>query len=121
MNKFITLVTAGLLLLSFQVARAQQEVKPPAIPPLLEEPKPLAHPGTQEKAAPTPTKEHKAKPKAKAKTKAKTGKKAMKRTSKKAGVAKKEKHGKAEKLAKKKGRKDHKKKNVEAGDKHRVP
>jgi hypothetical protein len=121
MNKFIPLATAGLLLLSLQVARAQQEVKPPAIPPLLEEQKPLAHPGTQEKAAPQPTKEHKAKPKAKARTKAKTGKKALRRSSKKATVAKKESHAKAPRVAKKKGRKNHKKKHVEAGDKHRVP
>lgn len=120
MNKFITLATAGLLLLSLQAARAQQEVKPPAIPPMLEEQRPLAHPGTLEKAAPKPTKEHKAKPKAKARTKAKINKKAHRRSYKKGtkkGVVKKESHTKA-RVARKKGRIHHKKKRSEARPKH---
>jgi hypothetical protein len=117
MNKIITLATAGLLLLSLQGARAQQEVKPPAVPPLLEEQRPLAHPVTQEQAAPKPTVEHKAKPKAKAKIRAKTGKKASRRASKKAArkeVVKKESRTKAPRVARKKGRKTHKKKPPEA-------
>lgn len=121
MKKFITLATAGLLLLSLQGARAQQEVKPPAIPPLLEEQKPLAHPGTQETAAPKPTKEQKAKPKAKTGTKAKTGKKAVRKSSKKATkkrVVKKESRAKAPKVAREKGRKNHKKKRPEAESHH---
>ncbi len=124
MNKFITLATAGLLLFSLQAARAQQEVKPPPIPPLLEDQRPLDHPGIQEKAAPQPIKEHKAKPKAKARTKAKTSKKAYRRSSKGAAkkrVVKKESHAKAPRVARKKVRKNHKNKNSETGVKHRAP
>jgi hypothetical protein len=102
MKKFITLATAGLLLLSLQGARAQREVEPPAIPPMLEEQKPLAHPETRESAAPKPTKEKKAKPKARGKTKAKAGKKA----SKKKAAVKKGNPKKAPKVAKKKGQKN---------------
>jgi hypothetical protein len=122
MNKFITLATAGLLLLSVQGARAQQEVKPPPIPPLLEEHRPLAHPGTQEKAAPKPTTKHKARPKAKARTKAKTGKKAYRRSHKRATkkrVVKKESRAKAPRIARKKHRKNHQKKRPEVRTKHR--
>jgi hypothetical protein len=103
MKRFITLATAGLLLLSLQGVRAQREVEPPAIPPMLEEQKPLAHPETREPAAAKPTKEKKAKPKAKGKTKAKTGKKA----SKKKAAVKKGSHKKAPSVAKKKSGKNH--------------
>ena len=78
MKKFITLASAGLLLFSLQAARAQREVEPPAVPPMLEGQKPLAQPETREPAAPKQPEAGKAKPKAKpkskttAKTKAKT-------------------------------------------------
>ena len=103
MKKFIILASAGLLLFSLQSARAQREVAPPAVPPMLEGQRPLAKPETREPAAPKPTEEVKAKPKAKAKAKA--GKKA----SKKAAV-KKEAPKKAPTVAKKKGQKNQKKK-----------
>jgi hypothetical protein len=51
MKKFITLASAGLLLVSLQGARAQREVEPPAVPPMLEGQRPLAQPETRE---PTP-------------------------------------------------------------------
>ena len=66
MKKFITLASAGLLLFSLQAARAQREVEPPAVPPMLEGPRPLAQPETREPAAPKPTEEGKAKAKTKA-------------------------------------------------------
>jgi hypothetical protein len=106
MKKFITLASAGLLLISLQGARAQREVEPPAIPPMLEGQRPLAQPETREPAAPKPTEVEKVKTKAKAKGKAKTkgkakaGKKAPKKAAKK-----KESHKKAPKVAKKKTRK----------------
>ena len=77
MKKFITLASAGLLLFSLQGARAQREVEPPAVPPMLEGKRPLAQPETREPAAPKQTEAGKAKPKAKAKAKA--GKKAQKK------------------------------------------
>ena len=52
MKKFITLASAGLLLFSLQGARAQKEVEPPAVPPMLEGQKPLAQPEIREPAAP---------------------------------------------------------------------
>ena len=110
MKKFITLATAGLLLMSLQGARAQREVEPPAIPPMLEGQRPLAQPETREPAGPKQTEVGKAKPKskakakgkAKAKTKAKAGKKAHKKAAKK-----KVSHKKGAKVAKKKNRKTH--------------
>ena len=79
MKKFITLASAGLLLFSLQAARAQKEVPPPAVPPMLEGQRPLAQPETREPAAPKQTEAGKAKPKTKAKTTAKTGKKTQKK------------------------------------------
>ena len=61
MKKFITLASAGLLLFSLQGARAQKEVEPPAVPPMLEGQKPLAQPETREPAAPKQTEAGKAK------------------------------------------------------------
>ncbi len=104
MKKFITLATAGLLLLSLQGARAQREVEPPAVPPMLEGQRPLAQPETREPVAPKQTEVGKAKPKGKAKTKAKTKAKAGKKAPKKA-AKKKVSHKKAPKVAKKKNRK----------------
>jgi hypothetical protein len=70
MKKIITLVTAGIFLLSLQIARAQKEVAPPAVPPMLEGQRPLATPETKEPAAPQKKgEEEKAKPKAKGKAK----------------------------------------------------
>jgi hypothetical protein len=99
MKKFITRASAGLLLFSLQGARAQREVEPPAVPPMLEGPRPLAQPETREPAAPKPTEEGKAK----AKTKA--GKKTQKKT-----VAKKAACKPSPKVAKKKTQKNQKKK-----------
>ena len=76
MKKFITLASAGLLLFSLQGARAQREVEPPAVPPMLEGQKPLAQPETREPAAPKPAVEGKAKTKAKTRADKKAPKKA---------------------------------------------
>jgi hypothetical protein len=106
MKKFITLATAGLLLLGLQGARAQREVEPPAVPPMLEGQRPLAQPETREPVAPKQTEVGKAKPKGKAKAKGKTktkataGKKAPKKAAKK-----KASHKKGAKVAKKKNQK----------------
>ena len=108
MKKFITLASAGLLLFSLQGARAQREVEPPAVPPMLEGQRPLAHPETREPAASKPTEEGKAKSKAKAKA----GKKAQKKAAVKSEGPKK-----PAKVAKKKGQKQQKKKPPEAGPK----
>ena len=71
MKKIITLATAGIFLLSLQAARAQREVQPPAVPPMLEGQRPLATPETKEPTAPPKAGEEKAKPaKGKAKGKA---------------------------------------------------
>ncbi len=107
MKKFITLASAGLLLFSLQGARAQREVEPPAVPPMLEGNRPLAQPETKEPATLKQTEEGKAKPKAK--TKATAGKKTSKKTAAKKAVCKK-----PSKVAKKKGPKDQKKKPLEA-------
>jgi hypothetical protein len=106
MKRFITLATAGLLLISLQGARAQREVEPPAVPPMLEGQRPLAQPETREPVAPKQAEVGKAKPKAKAKgkTKAKAKAKAGKKAPKKA-AKKKESHKKAPKVAKKKNQK----------------
>jgi hypothetical protein len=105
MKKFITLASAGLLLFSLQTARAQKEVEPPAVPPMLEGSRPLAQPETREPAAPKQPDVGKAKPKTKAKTTAKTGKKTQKKA-----AAKKENAKKPAKVAKKKSLKTQKKK-----------
>ena len=115
MKKFITLASAGLLLFSLQGARAQKEVEPPAVPPMLEGNKPLVQPETREPAAPKQTDEGKAKPKTKAKTKAKVGK-----TTQKQAAAKKEGAKKPAKVAKKKSQKNQKKKPPEAAPKQQV-
>jgi hypothetical protein len=80
MKKFVTLATAGIFLLSLQGARAQKEVEPPAVPPMLEGQRPLAQPETKESTAPKKLEEEKAKSKAKARGKqAKNGQKAQKK------------------------------------------
>ena len=103
MKKFITLATAGLLLMSLQGARAQREVEPPAVPPMLEGQRPLAQPETREPVAPKQAEvgKAKAKGKVKAKGKTKTKAKAGKKASKKA-AKKKVSHKKGAKVAKKK-------------------
>jgi hypothetical protein len=111
MKKFITLATAGLLLFNLQGARAQRQVEPPAVPPMLEGQRPLAQPETREPSASKPE-EEKAKPKAKAKTKA--GKKDQKKV-----AGKKEVQKKSPKVSKKKVPKNQKKKPSGAGAKHR--
>jgi hypothetical protein len=113
MKKYITLAVAGLFLFSLQPARAQRQVEPPAVPPMLEGQRPLAQPETtREPVAPKSAETGKAKPKAKTKTKAKAGKKAPKQ----AAVKAKSPH-KAPKEVKKKGQKNHKKKHPETGAK----
>jgi hypothetical protein len=109
MKKYITLAAAGLFLLSLQPARAQRQVEPPAIPPMLEGQKPLVQP-----EMPSSPKQPEA-VKSKAKTKARTGKKGSKKA-----VTKKKGHGKTSKEIKKKGKKphNHKKKHPETGLKH---
>ena len=111
MKKFITLASAGLLLFSLQGARAQREVEPPAVPPMLEGNRPLAQPETREPAAPKQTEAGKVKPKAKTKT----GKKASKKA-----TVKKDSQKKPSKVAKKKGQKNQKKKPLEAAPKQQV-
>jgi len=111
MKKFITLASAGLLLFSLQAARAQREVQPPAVPPMLEGHKPLAQPETREPAAPKQTEVMKAKPKAKTKA----DKKAQKKV-----AAKKETGTKPPKVVKKKSLKNQKKKPAEAVPKQQV-
>jgi hypothetical protein len=111
MKKFITLASAGLLLFSLQGARAQREVEPPAVPPMLEGNRPLAQPETREPAAPKQTEAGKVKPKAKTKT----GKKASKKA-----TVKKDSQKKPSKVAKKKGQKNQKKKPLEAAPQQQV-
>jgi hypothetical protein len=111
MKKFITLASAGLLLFSLQAARAQREVQPPAVPPMLEGNKPLAHPETREPAAPKQAEAGKAKPTAKptARTKVKADKKAQKKATAKTATSKQ-----PPKVVKKKSLKNQKKKPPEA-------
>jgi len=112
MKKYISLAVAGLFLFSLQPARAQRQVEPPAVPPMLEGQRPLAQPETREPAAPKQAEAPKAKPKAKAKTKAKADKKAPKRA-----AAKTKAPHKTSKEVKKKAQKNHKKKKPETGAK----
>ena len=93
MNKFLTLAMAGIFILSLQgPVRAQKEVPPPPISPLLEGQRPLEHVERKEPAAP-----HKPKPKkAKVKSKKKRhGAKAKKRAVKRRHTIAKKKHQKA--------------------------
>jgi hypothetical protein len=101
MKKIVTIAMAGIFVLSLQgPIRAQKEVAPPPIPPLLEGQRPLEHPETREPAAP-PKQEKKAKVKAKGKS------------------VKTQKKGKTKKLASKKHRAVAKKKNHKASTKKR--
>jgi hypothetical protein len=109
MKKFITLASAGLLLFSLQAARAQKEVEPPAVPPMLEGSRPLAQPETREPAAPKQTDQGKAIPKTKAKTKAKVSTKTPKKAAAKKVSAKKVSAKKPAKVSKKKSQKQIKK------------
>ncbi|OGP71970.1 MAG: hypothetical protein A2Z73_04370 [Deltaproteobacteria bacterium RBG_13_60_28] len=62
MNKLVTIAMAAAFVLSLQgPGRAQKEVAPPPIPPLLEGQRPLDHPETKETAAPRKPEEKKAK------------------------------------------------------------
>ena len=110
MKKYITLAVAALFLFSLQPARAQRQVEPPAVPPMLEGQRPLAQPETREPAAPKPAET------GKAKTKAKTTANADKKAPKKAAVKTKSPH-KAPKEVKKKGQKNLKKKHPETSAK----
>lgn len=81
MNKLLTLAVTGVFALSLQgPVRAQKEVAPPPIPPLLEDHQPLEHVETKEPTPPKKTQEKKAKIKSgknqkKAKVKKLAGKK----------------------------------------------
>jgi hypothetical protein len=112
MKKFITLASAGLLLFSLQGARAQREVEPPAVPPMLEGHKPLAQPETREPSPPKQVEAGKAKTKAKTKTKTKADKKDQK--DQKKAAAKKPTDKQSSKAVKKKNQKNQKKKPPEA-------
>jgi hypothetical protein len=70
MKRLLAMATAGVFLLSLEGARAQKEVEPPPVPPMLESPRPLEVPETKEPAAPKKSEEGKAKAQ-----KAKAGKK----------------------------------------------
>jgi hypothetical protein len=107
MKKFITLASAGLLLFNLQGARAQREVEPPPVSPMLESQRPLVQPETREPAAPKQTQAGTAKPKAK--TKAKAAPKVQKKAAAKKTVSKK-----PAKVAKKKVQKNQKTKPSEA-------
>jgi len=111
MKKFITLASAGLLLFSLQGAKAQREVEPPAVPPMLEGNKPLVQPETREPAAPKQTGVGKAKPKAKTKADKKVQKKA---------AAKKDTGKQPPKVVKKKSLKNQKEKPPEAAPKQQA-
>ena len=115
MKKFITLASAGLLLFSLQGARAQREVEPPAVPPMLEGQKPLAQPETREPAAPKPAVEGKAKTKAKTRAKTRADKKAQKKATAKKAAGKQ-----PPKVVKNKSQKTQKKKPPETAPKQQV-
>lgn len=100
MKRFLSLALAGLFLLGLPgPGWAQKEVEPPAVPPMLEGQRPLAHPETREAAPPSKVERKKVKPKAK--LRGKRGK--VRERGKKAGK-------KRPQVAKKKGRKTAKKK-----------
>jgi hypothetical protein len=108
MKKFMVMATAGIFLLSLQSARAQKEVQPPPVPPLLEGQRPLDRPDAKE---PSPSKKvegEKAQPKAKTKAKSKTDKKASKK-------------GKSKQDGKKKDSKANNQKGSKAGKKKSTP
>jgi hypothetical protein len=108
MKKYITLAAAGLFLLSLQPARAQRQVQPLAVPPLLETDRPLTQPeAPREPTAPKQAETSKAKARTKTRTKA-DRKKGSKRA-----AEKKRTHKKGAKAVKKKGKKSHKKKTPE--------
>ena len=115
MKKFITLASAGLLLFSLQGARAQREEPPPAMPPMLEDQKPLAQPETREPAAPKPKEPGKVKAKAKTKAKTRADKKAQKKAAAKTAAGKK-----SPKVVKKKSSKNQKKKPPQAAPKQQA-
>ncbi len=111
MKRIIALATAGLFFLGLGGAWAQKEVEPPAVPPLLEQPRPLAQPDPKETAtAPKKVEVEKTKPGAKtAKSKPKAVKKAKKQS-------------KSPKVCKKNGAKiASKKKNLKSSKKKAAP
>jgi hypothetical protein len=106
MKKFLSLAIAGLFLLGLpDPGWAQKEVEPPAVPPMLEGPRPLEHPDTREATPPPKVERKKAKPKAK--LGGKRGK--VRQRNKKAGQ-------KPPQVAKKKGPKTAKKKPQAQGE-----
>ncbi len=96
MKKIIAIAMAGIFALSLQgPVRAQKEMAPPPIPPLLESQKPLDHPEVKGSAQPPKQEDQKAKAKpSKRKKTAKTAK-AKKPASKKRHVAAKKKNQKS--------------------------
>jgi len=99
MKRLLAMATAGVFLLSLEGARAQKEVEPPPVPPMLESPRPMEVPETKESAAPKKSEEGKAKAQ-----KAKAGKKSAQKTKKSDNKRKtaRVKKKKAQKAAKKK-------------------
>ncbi|MHB8068311.1 MAG: hypothetical protein ACYDIC_10480 [Desulfobaccales bacterium] len=96
MNKFITIAMAGVFVLSLQgPVKAQKEVAPPSIPPLLEGPRPLDHPETKESATPPKQEEKKAKVKSSKNQKSAKAAKVKKPASKKRQATAKKKNQKA--------------------------
>ena len=92
MKKIITISMAGIFALSLQgPVRAQQEVAPPPIPPLLESQKPLDHPEVKGSAQPPKQEEQKAKVKPSTSKKTAKTAKVRKKASKKRHVAAKKK------------------------------
>lgn len=93
MKKLITLATSGIFLLSLQgLGWAQKEVNPPAVPPMLEEPRPFQEP--EAKGPVAPKTEEQAKPKVKARSGQKAQKKAkVKKSGAKAHLATSKKKG----------------------------
>ena len=96
MKKIITITMAGIFALSLQgPVRAQKEVAPPSIPPLLESQKPLDHPEVKGSAQPPKQEEQKAKVKPSKSKKTAKAAKVRKQPTKKRHVAAKKKNQKS--------------------------
>ncbi|MDI6852235.1 MAG: hypothetical protein QME75_01345 [Deltaproteobacteria bacterium] len=92
MNRFISSVIAGIIIFAVQApVQAQQEVEPPAIPPMLEDRPPLALPEAKETNSPLKAQQPKAKISAKtaASKKKNPGKANLKKKTTKTVVSKK--------------------------------
>lgn len=91
MKKLLTIAVTGIFVLSLQgPIRAQEEVAPPPIPPLLEDQRPLEHVETSKPAANRNLKQSKVKSKAKVKAKVKARKTKRRAKIKKLAVKKRQ-------------------------------